>query len=190
MRQLDAAASSALTQRTIYPAFLIDFKFDGGTLSIASTIGDITANSRTYSGGLLSSVGGFEESLQLDPSECSVVITGLDNTIKAAILAEDYVNRPVDVWIVLFNSEGVAQGSPVRWFAGFMSSLSISYGASSDINIGLGDRMELWNRPKVRRYTDADQKSRYPTDKGLEFVEQVATAKVVWPTASFLKKIS
>ena len=41
-------------------------------------------------------------------------------------------------------------------------------------------RFAAWDRPLVRRYNNADQQTRYPGDKGLEFVEQTAEKQIVW----------
>jgi hypothetical protein len=37
-----------------------------------------------------------------------------------------------------------------------------------------------WERPRMRRFTDADQKAHHPGDRGLEHVAEVASKEVVW----------
>lgn len=188
-KNLDASVLTALSNPTLRFIYLIEFKFDSDDLSLCSHSRDYTAHSKTYYGGMVGSVSGTDESLALDPSSCSIALTGLDATLKAAILAENYVNRHVNVYLAMLDENESMIGSPFLHFAGFMSSMTIVHGKTSELGVVLGDRMELWNRAKVRRYTDADLKTRYSTDLGLQFVEQTATAKVVWPTASFLKKL-
>jgi hypothetical protein len=39
-------------------------------------------------------------------------------------------------------------------------------------------------RPTVRRFTDQDQKSRYPSDRGLEYIASLQDKEIFWGRAA------
>jgi hypothetical protein len=61
-----------------------------------------------------------------------------------------------------------------------MDTASISQGEQISVSVNLESRFAAWDKPNVRRYNNADQQSRYPGDKGLEFVEQTTDRQINW----------
>ncbi len=59
-------------------------------------------------------------------------------------------------------------------FAGSMSEMNISEGAEfSTVTVKIVNKMADLEKPRIRRLTSAYQKSIYPTDTGLDFVESI-----------------
>lgn len=50
------------------------------------------------------------------------------------------------------------------------------------------DRMASWERPRVRRFNDADQKRLHPTDRFFEGFEEASEIEVVWPSKELIKR--
>ena len=69
---------------------------------------------------------------------------------------------------------------PAIYYKGRMDSPSISQDDTLEIVLTLENRFAAWDRPKIRRYNNADQQALYPGDKGLEFVEQATEKRIVW----------
>lgn len=50
------------------------------------------------------------------------------------------------------------------------------------------DRMASWERPRIRRFNDADQKRLHPTDRFFEGFEEASEVEVLWPTKELIKR--
>ena len=48
---------------------------------------------------------------------------------------------------------------------------------------GVESRLADWERPRVSRYTDADQQQRFPGDLGCRFAPQMVEKELVWGRA-------
>jgi hypothetical protein len=59
--------------------------------------------------------------------------------------------------------------------------MKIDEGAeSSAISVYVESRLIDLQRPRERRYTSESQKSRFPNDRGFEFVEDLQAKKFQW----------
>ncbi len=71
--------------------------------------------------------------------------------------------------------------SPYRIFNGLMDTMEITdTGESSSVNITVESIMLVGQRPKLRRYTLADQQKYYPNDTGLKFINALQDKEIVW----------
>lgn len=84
-----------------------------------------------------------------------------------------------DGGVVVTESELV--DSPYRIFNGLMDTMEITdTGENSSVNITVESIMIVGQRPKLRRYTLADQQKYYPNDTGLKFINVLQDKEVVW----------
>ena len=58
--------------------------------------------------------------------------------------------------------------------------MDIKLGKTATVNITAESRLIDWARPRIRRYTNADQNERFPGDKGFEFVSDTTDKEIVW----------
>ena len=66
-------------------------------------------------------------------------------------------------------------------FSGYMDQMNIDDGPeTSTIELKVENRLIDLERARVARYTQYYQKSIYPDDNGLDFVEDLQTRKVPW----------
>ena len=66
-------------------------------------------------------------------------------------------------------------------FSGFMDQMNINEGPeTSSIEITIENKLIDLERARNARFTSAYQKSIYPNDKGLEFVESLQDKEIVW----------
>ena len=76
---------------------------------------------------------------------------------------------------------GALIADPYELFAGFTDVTVIEENAeSATISISAENRLIDLERPRVRRYTDEDQKSEYSTDVGFEFVPSLQDKVIVF----------
>ena len=93
-------------------------------------------------------------------------------------LAEPYQGRRA---IVKFGvlSGGTRYSSTV--FVGEMDQMNINVGPeTSTIELDVESRLVDLQRPRLRRYTDADQKSRFSGDDAFEFVTRIQNESLEW----------
>lgn len=59
---------------------------------------------------------------------------------------------------------------------------------SAQIIVTAESRLAGWERPRVRRFNDADQKKQYPTDRFFEGMVEGVEVEVVWPNREVLRR--
>jgi len=65
-------------------------------------------------------------------------------------------------------------------FKGRMDTMNIALGKTATITLTAESRLIDWSRPRIRRYTNADQQERFSADKGFEFVSDTVEIEIVW----------
>jgi hypothetical protein len=189
-RSVDSLMISDLSERTFRYAFLVNLALDMGNLAFTSLTRSVAYNSINYIGaGNLGSVGAIQESTTADPRSCDISLSGVNSTTLSALITENYMNRPVTIHVVTLNEDESFRSWPMIYFIGNIASLNITHGKRASITVNATDRLALWNRSRLRRYTNQEQMIEHPTDKGFEFVESLEDAEIVWPTEAYLRKL-
>lgn len=185
MRGLDAATITAIESGNVRWAYLVDVEFDTDPLYFSSLYGDIDYDSKTYIGaGNLGQISNTSENSDLEPSNVKISISGVNPAVLPTVFAQEYINRAASIRLIMLSDNDAVIGE-IPYYNGIISSLHLEYGATSSIHIELADQLSVWNRKKVRRYTDQDQKTRHPSDEAFEFVEQIQDMEIIWPTKEF-----
>lgn len=185
MRGLDAATITAIESGNVRWCYLVDIEFDTDPLYFSSLYQDLDYDSKTYIGaGNLGTISNTSENASLEPSNVKISLSGVNPAVLPTVFSQEYINRPASIRLLTFNDSDAVIGE-IPYYNGIISSLNLDYGKTASIQIELADQLSIWNRKKVRRYTDQDQKARYPSDRGFEFVEQIQDLQVVWPTKEF-----
>lgn len=185
-------------------AFLAKFNFDSGTIGMWTGIGDIVHDGVTYyGGGNLIGVSPYEETKELQARGMTFTLSGVASNLVEVALNEDYQSRTMKLYLGLVDitsAFALEDGSGIilteggdrivveskinsiyPLFSGLMDTMdSIDSGETATIQLSCENILSLLKRSKERRYTDQDQKSRYPTDKGLEFIAKLQDKELVW----------
>ena len=188
MRTIDSALLAALSSPTVRAIYLVELDFDSGVIAWNSGFRDITYNSVTFKGlGSMSSISSPNEKVGVDSSTITVGVSGIDPAIIALFMTEPYLNRTAKLYYTLLDdNDQVITGNPILLFRGSIDSIDGTFGSQGSFNVTIKSRLADWERKRVIRYTDNDQQSMYPGDKGFEYVGQMAQATIVWPRAAFL----
>lgn len=185
MRQIDSVVISALEQGNIRWAYLVDVEFDVNPLRFSSLYSDLDYDGKTYIGaGNLGTISATQENSALEPSSVNLTISGVNPAVLPTVFDQEYINRPASIRLLVLDDNGGVVGV-LPYYGGLISDLSLNFSSTSSIQISLADQLSVWSREKVSRYTDQDQKTRYPNDRGFEFVEQIQDLEIVWPTKEF-----
>jgi hypothetical protein len=181
-RSVTAAMQAAAEARDQKPLLLIEALFDSGTLRLWSGLGDLAWNGEVWtgSGSLLRIEPGGETQVVAAPG-ANFVLSGIDSALVALALDEDYQGRPVTMWLGLFDAADAVIADPIPVFSGRLDVMEIDEGGeTATIRVSAESRLADLERPPGGVWTDADQKSRYPTDRGLEFVAGLQDREVIW----------
>lgn len=185
-RSLTSTMQSAVTADLVRPITLVQCAFDSGNLNLWSGIGNLTVDSVDYVGaGTLLQISEIAESAELSANGITVALSGITEPLLSKARDEDYQGRELKVLLGAMDAESGVIADPVIVFSGFMDTMVINDGAeTATIQITVENRLIEFERTRVRRYTAEDQKIDYPTDKGLEFVAEMAEKEIVWGRAS------
>jgi hypothetical protein len=147
---------------------------------------DLVIGGNTFLGvGVLGSIGVIEEGAENRAYGLQVGITGIPRDTVALALTQEYQGRPATLWEVQLDANGQPIGTPPIAFRGRMDQMSVTLGDTASVTVRLENRLADWERARVRRYTDEDQKRVFATDKGFEFVTATVDKDIVWPASNW-----
>jgi hypothetical protein len=185
-RGLAAGNLSAVTGEVVTRTMAVALDFPSGVARWNGSTQDIVIGGNTFLGlGVLGSIGVIEEGAETRAYGLTVGITGVPRDAVALALTQDYQGRAATIWEVQQDANGQPIGSPPLAFRGRMDQMSVTLGDTASVTVRLENRLADWERPRVRRYTDEDQKRLHPTDKGFEFITATVDKDIVWPASNW-----
>ena len=182
-RDITTVLGNALDDAVINPFFAVEFDFSSGPVRVWTGVGEATIDGNTYTGtGTLLEVSAVEETAEMAVRGATLTMTGIPSNLLSLALQEPYQGRKCTVYF------GVVDGSTysglTEVFAGYMDEMNIDEGPDfATIEMKVENKLIDLERARTRRYTSAYQKSVYPGDLGLDFVESLQDKKVVWGRA-------
>jgi hypothetical protein len=181
-RTLSTAMQAVATAELVRPIYLVDLEFASGSIYLWSGLGDLSFNSNTYIGaGDLLSIGSVQESTELTATGAQITLGGIKQSLLTLARDEPYQGRPLTIRLGAFDENGDLIASPVIVFSGFMDVMTINdSGETSTITVSAENKLIVFQKTAVRRYTAEDQKIEHPTDKGFEFVAKIQEKEIVW----------
>jgi len=177
------AAVIAETQKSqgAKPFLLAKLSFDGGDVRVWNGRGDLTFNSELYTGvGDLGKVSTIEEGIEQRAFGITLELSGVPASSISLALTEELQGRPAKIWLGFFDSSYQIINTPNLLFSGRLDTMDIELGKEARIVVTAESRLIDWGRPRIRRYTDADQNELYPNDDGFQFVSDTTQKEIVW----------
>ena len=202
-RDLNTEFVDGLQQSVVYPFFAVDLNFESGPLYFWTGYGDLSINGVTYLGvGTLVNISAVEETTEIEAKGAVVTMTGIPSSFLSLALAEPYQGRECKIYFGLWlnNRTITTQANDTittedlfefgtetdtryltEIFSGELDQMNISEeGNTSTIAVTSENVLIKLERPVVRRFTNEDQKSRFPSDRGLEFVAGLQDKEIFW----------
>lgn len=170
------------TASSNHPIYFVKLEFDSADVNLHSGHGDIIFNGDTYTGaGAIGAISGIEETVELGRSPVTLTMGGLPTTLIAALLNEQSQGRKATIYLGYMNMTTYKLvENPVIIHRGLMDTPDFNQDKELSISLKVESRFAQWDNPKVRRFTNEDQKSRYPTDTGFQFVETSVEKAIYW----------
>jgi hypothetical protein len=180
-REIHADVTTASQQAVIRPVLMFDGDFSSGHVRYHSGVGTISYGGYDYTGaGALGRISSIDENVELSASGIKVSLSGLPGDVISTALGEHYQGRRAVVYIAMLDADHQVIADPVIIFQGRMDNMNITLGAEASVELSIENPLRDWERPRERRYNNADQQATYPTDKGLEFIEQAVEKEIYW----------
>ena len=178
-RDLTTIVQNALDDNTVYPFFAVDLLFDDNEeLYLWTGIGEQEINGNVYIGtGNLLNISSVEESSEISAKGATLTLSGVPSELLSLALSTPYQGRKCNLYFGVMGDKT----SYAELFSGYMDQMNIEEsGETCTIQLTVENKLVDLERARVARYTSAYQKSVYPSDRGLDFVESLQTKELTW----------
>lgn len=201
-RDLDDVILNSLEDDVVYPFFATELLFDAQQLNLWTGVGTLVFNGTSYTGtGNLLDVSNIEEASDLSVKGATLVLTGIPTEVLSLALTEPYQGRVCNIYFGMFSKGQLQQesdfyilledGSRINLedqstglseiFTGYMDEMNIEEAPDfSTVELKVENKLVDLERARVRRFSSGYQKSVYPGDLGLDFVEDLQDKRVPW----------
>ena len=181
-RDLGAALISEVQAGTVRPVVLFEGVFATGTLNAWTGVGTLSWDSKSWVGtGAFGSVSPIEETDQIRASGIQVALNGITAANVSLALQSCRQGAAGKVWLALLDSAGAVVGTPYLAFSGRLDVPVIDEaGDTATISISYESRLADLERPRIRRYTDEDQRAEYPNDTALRYIAGLQDKQIAW----------
>lgn len=199
------AIQSALEASEIQPLFAVQLMLDTQPLYFWTGLGDLTIDGITYVGtGQFLAISEMEETAEIAAKGAVITLSGIPSELLSLAISTPYQGRLCKILFgaidankqylkqengdfVLTEAGGridITDGDDtpaINLFTGYIDKMDIDEGPeTSTIAMSIESRLIDLERPRIFRFSDQNQKTRYPTDKGLEFVEDLQDKQFNW----------
>jgi hypothetical protein len=204
-RDISPELALALTQTHVNSALMAEFDFDSGTLGMWTGYGTLVWGEKEFfGGGNLVSVSPIRETQDLQANAVTFNLAGVSQPNVALALQENLQNRPCRLYaattatsvalatendsgaILMEGGEAILLEStvmdePYLFWSGLMN---VMQGKAriplSELSLSAENILIWLRRTRESRYTDEDQKAKYPGDRFFEFIAQLQDKEIVW----------
>lgn len=209
-REVSEVTLSALEADIVYPFYAFELLFDGNqTVRLWTGYGQLVYQGISYFGtGTLLTVDSVEETTEISAKGATLTLSAVPSEILSLALSEPYQGRKCNIYFGMFGRANTTsqlkdesnayilledgsrinveiqesvEASLTQIFSGYMDQMDISESAeTSTIQLKVENKLIDLERVRVARYTSGYQKSKYPNDKGLDFVEDLQKKEIFW----------
>jgi len=205
-RELSDAVASALDDAVVYPFFAVELLFDGeNVLRMWTGVGTLVYDSVEWFGtGNLLDISSVEETTEISAKGATITLSGVPSEVISLALSEPYQGRICKIYFGMFSKGSMLDESGnyilledggkiyldnpqtdfnelTEIFSGYMDQMNINENPDiSTVELTVENKLVDLERSRVRRFTSAYQKSVYPNDLGLDFVEDLQDKDITW----------
>jgi hypothetical protein len=113
----------------------------------------------------------------MEAKGATISVSGIPSAFLSLALQEPYQGRECRIYFGMTDSPS----NYVEVFSGELDQMNIEEnGDTAVVSVTAENVLVKLERPVVRRFTNEDQKSRFPDDKGLEFVASLQDKDILW----------
>lgn len=187
MRDFSTALLNALESNSLNLIYFIEVEVDltsspEQVLRLHTQLGTYSFDSKTWTGaGSLLSIDNLQETVKMNPAPLRLTLSGMSTDVTEIFFNANHFQSPVKMYTGLL-SGGTLVDDPHLVFSGFLQKMTMEQGTEGGdiINAVADSELILLKRTRNVRYTDRQLQSEYSGDRGLEYLEFVATSKITW----------
>lgn len=203
-RDLSLVTIDNIGKDVVYPFFAVELKFDGSkVLRLWTGTGSLTLEDGTvwYGAGSLLGISSIEETSEMSVRGATITLSGIPSEVISLALREPYQGRVCNIYFGTFSYGNLLQqdgafillqdGSRIELqtgetgfnsiFSGYMDQMSIEDSAETcNVEVTVENKLIDLERARVARFTSGYQKSVYPSDRGLDFIEGMQDKPLTW----------
>jgi len=202
-RDLSPITLKNINDDVVRPFFAVELNFDDNIVRTWTGVGTLVLPDGTswVGTGQLLSISSIEETQEMSVKGATLTMSGIPSELLSLALSEPYQGRVCNIYFgTLSNGSLLKQdgayilkqdGGKIlvetgeegfnQLFSGYMDQMNISDGPeSATIEMRVENKLIDLERARVARYTSGYQKSVYPGDLGLDFVESLQDKDIVW----------
>jgi hypothetical protein len=153
------AVATALCQPVIRLALFASLQFADNIVNVWNGIGPKTWNGLTFQGvGVLGSISTMSEDSDVEAKGVTISLSGIPSSFMSEVLNETRILGTCNVWLALYDPNGVLIDSPILSYQGKMDAPEMDDDAKNiACTINVENILVDLNRPVYRRFTDEDQ---------------------------------
>lgn len=182
-RTITTATRNQAIAETNAPIFFVKLVLDSGTIGFHSRLGDVVFDGLTYTGaGDLGRISTVREDSDMSRPTLQTSLSGLNSALLSVVLSQYYQGRSATVYggYVDLSTNALIADPMILYEGKIDSSVIQKLAGTMEISLTIENELADWERPRIRRYNNADQQSRYPGDTFFKFAEQAAYKTVYW----------
>ncbi len=181
-RQLSAALEADTVAPALTPIVLVELDFPSGFVRMWSGLGPLSWDGKVWLGaGQIGSISAVEETTEIKAAGVAFALSGIPSEMVGLTYGEHYQGRPVAMWFGTLGAAGQVTVAPHKVWSGRMDvMMDEDDGETATITVQAESRLVDLERPRVRRFTDEDQRQLYPGDTGLRFVAGLQNKDIQW----------
>jgi len=202
-RDLSNITIESISEDVVYPFFATELRFDDNIIRMWTGQGTLVLEDGTQWIGLgqLLSISSIEETSEMAVKGATITLSGIPSELLSLALSTPYQGRVAKIYFGTFlrdsllqetgnyillegggriNLESMSKGFN-ELFSGYMDQMNIEEsGETSSIELAVENKLIDLERARVARFTSGYQKSIYPDDDGLNFIEDLQDKKIPW----------
>lgn len=178
-----APAMQAATLGNVFsPVLFVQINTAGGNVYLWSGYGNFNWNGQTWiGGGNLMGIGAITEQNKVQASGCVLTLSGVDQALIAVVLEDLQRYLPAQCWLGALDYMFNLVINPYQFLNGRIDSAKITMtGKTATIQVSAESRLIVMRNPRVRRYTDIDQRLEHPNDGGFLYVDTIQDATIAF----------
>ena len=205
-RDLSVNTIENISENVVYPFFATELRFDGNIVRMWTGQGTLVLADGTEWVGLgqLLNISAIEETSEMSVKGASISLSGIPSNLLSLALSEPYQGRIAKIYFGTFQQGSLLQetsdyillqdGSRINLeststgfnelFSGYMDQMNIEEsGDTATIEMMVENKLIDLERARVARLTSGYQKSVYPGDLGMDFIEDLQDKRISWGRA-------
>ena len=174
-----AAATQASAQ---YYTLILMGKFEFDEPVYAHTgIGELTYDGNTYLGvGDFGEIGEVREAEAIGPLSLSIGLALPNASYLAEAMDAGNYGDLVTIYAAYRADDGTLVADPWVAWAGWYEFSTIIAGSQNAISVTAQHDLSILDEIDGSRFTDEDQRARYPADLSFRFIHEMADLRLVW----------